>query len=215
MNGSFSLPGVLRDDEAARVELEIREELDAHLELCVDELLAAGRTPEEARREAGARFGDLDKTLRACRRVQLGGRLAMQKLQWILIVLLAGSTLMLGLHGRSMAQMAHTERAMAMAQAQHAMAALEELRQREQQVAEPVEFIVVGVGDTLTVANEFVTGVKQVTQVQADGQALLAELGWVSVAGLKRQDVEALLTQRYAQYYTDAGPVYVVVQSVH
>lgn len=44
-------PHLVGDDDA-------RAEIDAHIELMVDELVAAGHPPEEARREARERFGD-------------------------------------------------------------------------------------------------------------------------------------------------------------
>lgn len=137
----------------------------------------------------------------------------MQKLQWILIVVLACSTLILGLRGQAMREMAQAEAARALEQAQHARAALEESRQRELIPLEPVEAIVVGVGDGLKVRCDHQPALEQSTEVQVDGQALFREIGWVEVAGRTRQEVEQELTQRYAQFYSDVGAVYVLVRS--
>jgi putative ABC transport system permease protein len=46
---------------------EVDEELDVHIEMKAEALMAQGLSPEEARREARSRFGDLDGTRRYCR----------------------------------------------------------------------------------------------------------------------------------------------------
>ena len=48
------------------IEADIREELDVHLQMKVEELAARGWTPDEARREAHRQFGDLEYTRRYC-----------------------------------------------------------------------------------------------------------------------------------------------------
>ncbi|MFG1690977.1 permease prefix domain 1-containing protein [Gemmatimonadota bacterium] len=48
---------------------DVERELRAHLELCVDELVAAGWDPEEARIEAERRFGDPGRVGRQCRTI--------------------------------------------------------------------------------------------------------------------------------------------------
>ena len=50
------------------VKAEVDEELSLHLEMRVNELIAAGTPPDEARREALRQFGDLDGTREYCRR---------------------------------------------------------------------------------------------------------------------------------------------------
>jgi len=211
MERSLDRRGLLRDAEAARVEAEIREELESHVELCAEALRDQGHTPAEALREAQVRFGDLERTLRACRRVRLGGRLAMQRLQWILILVLGGATVMLALHGRRSAALAAAERQHAMVQAEMARALLAEMQERTP--AEPVEQIVVGVGDVLTVHSDASSAVRQTTEVQRDGQALFADVGWVKVAGRSRPEVEAELSVLYLAHYEDVAPVYVIVES--
>ena len=51
------------------VKAEVDEELSVHLEMRVNELMAAGMRPDEARREALRQFGDLDATREYCRRL--------------------------------------------------------------------------------------------------------------------------------------------------
>lgn len=48
---------------------DVDRELQAHLELCVDELVGAGWDPKAAREEAHHRFGDPRKVARACRTI--------------------------------------------------------------------------------------------------------------------------------------------------
>ncbi len=50
------------------VKAEVDEELSLHLEMRVNELIAAGTPPDEARREALRQFGDLEATREYCRR---------------------------------------------------------------------------------------------------------------------------------------------------
>jgi hypothetical protein len=45
---------------------ELEDELRFHLETEVEELIAAGRAPAEARQEALAKFGDVDRFLSEC-----------------------------------------------------------------------------------------------------------------------------------------------------
>ena len=53
------------------IDSEIREELDLHLQMKLEELAARGFSPEEARREAQRQFGDVDFTRRYCRQQDL------------------------------------------------------------------------------------------------------------------------------------------------
>ena len=46
---------------------EVDEELSLHLEMRIDELIAGGLAPEDARREALRQFGDLEATRNYCR----------------------------------------------------------------------------------------------------------------------------------------------------
>jgi hypothetical protein len=191
------------DAQAAAVEADIRAELEAHLELAEEALRGEGRSPDEARREARERFGDFERTLRACRRERMGGRLMLVRIQWVLIALLTLSTLGLALYGRDRAAEMAMERERAMTQAATAQALLLDL-ERKQVPGEPVEEIVVRVGDELETfdrSRRFEFGTR--TVVQKDGEALLPEIGWIDVAGKSRQEVEGVLTVAYRQIYPD------------
>ena len=64
------LPGIRRLFRLARdtrdVGADVDEELSFHVDMLVDDLIARGRTPDEARREAIQRFGDVDAVRRRC-----------------------------------------------------------------------------------------------------------------------------------------------------
>ena len=64
------------------VKAEVDEELSVHLEMRVNELTAAGMTPDEARREALRQFGDLEATREYCRRQDEERENEMQRALW-------------------------------------------------------------------------------------------------------------------------------------
>jgi Bacterial Ig-like domain len=70
------------------VEQEIRDELEVHLAMRTDELRQRGLPPAEARAAAVARFGDVERIRRACRKALLGERIMLQRLQVALIAVL-------------------------------------------------------------------------------------------------------------------------------
>ena len=61
------------------VPAEIDEELNVHIEMRTDELVAAGMPPDEARREAIRQFGDIETTRRYCREEDETRENAMQR----------------------------------------------------------------------------------------------------------------------------------------
>jgi hypothetical protein len=64
------------------VEEEVDEELGFHVEMRVRELVGRGRTLEEARVEAAARFGNLDQVKAACRRIARQRETRMMTRMW-------------------------------------------------------------------------------------------------------------------------------------
>ena len=77
------IPGVWRLVRLPPAERDVRaavdDELAFHLDAVADELVAAGRSPEEARREAAARFGDLEQVRRHCYRIASHHQTAMRR----------------------------------------------------------------------------------------------------------------------------------------
>jgi hypothetical protein len=70
-----------RFEPIADIELKIDEEIAFHLSAIEDELTSCGIAPDEARRLALLRFGNLDSVRRACRRIQLQERTMLLKIQ--------------------------------------------------------------------------------------------------------------------------------------
>lgn len=52
----------------SRADVEMDQELEAHLQLCIDDLVGRGRSLDEATREARKRFGDFERTRRQLHR---------------------------------------------------------------------------------------------------------------------------------------------------
>lgn len=64
-----------------QIEREIVDELRFHLEMRVEDNVRAGMSPEAARLDAQRRFGDFRQIHRTCRRIQLGERIMLQRIQ--------------------------------------------------------------------------------------------------------------------------------------
>ena len=62
---------------------EVDEELRVHLEMAIEELRANGLSPDDARRQAVRRFGDLEGTRRYCRRQDLEKENRVQRLLFV------------------------------------------------------------------------------------------------------------------------------------
>jgi len=70
----------------AEIDAEIREELEFHLHMRTRDNLRSGMSPEEAGRDAQQRFGDFEANRRACRKITLGPRLLLGRMQSALLV---------------------------------------------------------------------------------------------------------------------------------
>ena len=70
------------------IEGDIEDELAFHLEQRERELVGRGMSQQAARAEALRRFGDVEQVRAACRRVQTGGRIIMQRVTLVLVVVL-------------------------------------------------------------------------------------------------------------------------------
>ena len=77
---------------------------------------------------------------------------------------------------------------------------------------EPVEHIVVAVGDRLLLEDLAGYNFKETVEVMRDGQVLLPDVGWMKVAGKTREELEQLLTKTYSAYY-ETVDVKVIVTS--
>jgi hypothetical protein len=81
---------------AAEIEDGIREELESHLELLVEELVRSGTPADEARRRASAQFGDVDRYAAECRKIDLADRLFVRRLLVAACLALVGACGYLG-----------------------------------------------------------------------------------------------------------------------
>jgi hypothetical protein len=69
-------------------EAEILEEIAFHLEMRTRDNVREGLEPEEARRAAEERFGSVEKVIGECLRVRNGGRVMLQRINLVMVVVL-------------------------------------------------------------------------------------------------------------------------------
>lgn len=81
-----TLFGAAKTPEALRAEIE--EEIRFHLDARARELEAAGASPDEARARAQELFGAVDRTALECLTIQMGARVMLQRIQWVIIAVL-------------------------------------------------------------------------------------------------------------------------------
>lgn len=85
------IKSILRHLQAGTSEREIEEELQFHVEMRTRDNIAAGMSPEEARKDALRRFGDFDHVNAECRNISseklMGGvnRKAMRGIAWVML----------------------------------------------------------------------------------------------------------------------------------
>ncbi len=79
----------------AEIEAEVRDELDAHLAMIEDELLAQGLSPQQARVQALARFGDPARIALEARTIKLGDRIMLQRINLALLVVFGAAVIFL------------------------------------------------------------------------------------------------------------------------
>jgi hypothetical protein len=191
----------------ADVAADVRAELEHHLACAADELVRAGKSPEEALAEARRRFGDLEATHRACLEIQTGERTMLQRIHLGVTILLFFAVVLMtwaNLRSREAATIAAEAERAARAAAEDRLSAA--LAAQERAHKKPVDHIVIEVGDQLQVIDfeydHFLNGTQIVA---ADGKILLRDAGWVHVAGLTREDAEKALTEACNPYYEDAN----------
>jgi hypothetical protein len=123
-SGLASLLWPRPDRRSAReIEADIRDELRFHVDEATDALVAGGVEPAQAREQALSRFGDIEHVRGACRRVQLGDRIMLQRIQWIVIAALTFALVALGFQSVNMRRRELAERELALAQLREAEAA--------------------------------------------------------------------------------------------
>lgn len=182
---------------AAEIAADVQAELEHHLACLEHELIAAGETPERARAAARARFGDPAAIQAACLGIQMGERLVLQRIHLAVTLLLLVAVLFLAWanHRSSVAALRATEAAMSLrAEALH----------RAAEARQPVEHVVVEVGDRLQIVDQYNPDVHGVLEVAEDGKVPLPQAGWVFVAGMTREQVEQALTKALEDYFVSS-----------
>ncbi len=186
---------------AADIAADIRAELEHHLACAEEELVHQGRDREEARAEARRRFGDLDAIQRTCLEIQTWERIMLQRIHLaVTVFLLAAVVFLIWTNQRATATAREIAQAARAEAEQRMLAALDALRRAR---SEPVEHIVIGVGDVLEINDSYNQELCVTEKVAADGKVLLPDAGWVHVAGLTRQEAEQLLTEACRPYFVE------------
>jgi hypothetical protein len=78
------------------IDADIVDELSFHVEMRAQDNVRAGMPPEEAKTEAMKRFGDFDRIHRSCRRILLGDRIMLQRIQAFMTVVLLVTVVYMG-----------------------------------------------------------------------------------------------------------------------
>ena len=79
-----------------QIDAEILDELEFHVAMRAMDNQRAGMSPEEATRDAERRFGDFERIHRSCRRVLLGERIMLQRVQTVLTAVLLAAVACMG-----------------------------------------------------------------------------------------------------------------------
>lgn len=182
------------------VEAEILEELRFHVDTRIENNIAAGMDPDEARRDAEARFGDFDRIRDACRWVQLGERIMIQRIHFALTVVLVAALAFVGLEFFSLRESVHR---MSVGQGPM-MRPLFGLGSGAE--------IHIGIGDQLEVLDFGQNELVATEKVALDGKVLLPELGWVDLVGLSREEAEKELSERYRPYFAHEPDIKIRVE---
>ncbi len=113
---------------------EIADELAFHLESRARELEGQGLAPEEASARAKELFGDVERTARECARIQMGGRIMLVRIQWVVIAVLVVALALVGWRQTvTRAMLLEREHALR-AEAEHDRARLQEMEQVKEAV---------------------------------------------------------------------------------
>ena len=193
--GRGLLRSLLDARSAAEIEADVQAEIEHHLACKERELVEQGLTPEAARGAALARFGDVDSAREACLRIQTGERIMLQRIHLAVTVLLFVAVLVL----------AWSARRSNLSAADVARALRAEMAEREAAARQPVEHVIVEVGDRLQLVDEYnPDAVHGTVTVAEDGKIPVPEVGWVFVAGKTREDVEQELTDVLKPYFLDS-----------
>lgn len=204
-----------RADDPARASNadEIRAELEHHLACARAELERAGLTPAAAAAEAERRFGARARVEAECLAVH--GGIMGTRLHAVVTALLLVTVLVLSFVVHSSQAAAVAARDVAMREQEAALHARAEAEERARSLdallaeyrargepQEAVEERVIRVGDELELF-DLQGQWRAPVRVAQDGEALIPEVGWVSVEGLTREALERHLTEVLKPYFVE------------
>lgn len=182
----------------SEIAADVRAELEHHLACAADELVRAGRSPEEAAAEARRRFGDLASVQRACLKIQTGERTMLQRVHLAVTVFLflaVGFMAWVNLESRRTAAVA---REVAMAARMEAEERLRAVLEAEQHARAQTDPAVIEAGDVLEVFDALDLGLQSV-------EAVVPENGIVAIPGLMPVKVAGLTCEEAAEALSEAG----------
>jgi len=186
------------------IEADIRAELESHLALAQDELIASGSDEESAQELALERFGNFERTVRACRRQKLKEKIMLQRLQFTATLALLVAVAYFGVRAERLAKLLEP---------MTAQAEVEQPRVLGEVSYEPLAPtpVIVEFGDSIQVLSSSSYGLAATESLASDGTVLLRMIGHVQVLGKTRGEVEELLRHKYAAYYDDDLNLFVKV----
>ncbi len=202
--GIFAGLGTGNAESASRdhIEADVLAELHHHLDAAAAELVADGREPEDAAREARRRFGSLEPIRRRCLRQQLGGRAMLHKIHLAFTCLLTVAVVGFAVQSITMYRRSLTAEEAARARAAELDIALSALQARETAPIERSDRV--QVGDMLEIVDLYNPEVNATKRVAVDGMVLVPSR-WVHVAGLTRAEVEARLTEELGPFFVQTS----------
>lgn len=209
------------------VEADVRREIAAHLELAAEAAIDEGLDPAGARARALARFGDVERVVRASNYVKRREHILMQRLNSavmailvVAVIALTAQTFALREESRQMARTMERYLAVAPPEADAPAGAgtLDGLVGRAAP-PDPVapEEILIQVGDRITVRYP-TDGGRTATltdEIDRAGMIRLPVVGRVRLAGLSRPGAESFLLARYSEFYQEPERVWIDVRSAY
>ena len=184
--------------DVRRIQEDVEEELNFHLEMLAKDLEMEGHAPEEAARLAQIRFGDQGIILSACLRQNPTESTMLQKTQFVFTLLLILG-LGFAMHGWSRASQTQAEEVQAL------RATIADFLDQERSslaVDSLVPRSTIAVGDTLWLLDgEHPGEFSSKSVVALDGKLLVPNVGWLQVEGLTLAQLEKVLNDKLGPFF--------------
>ncbi|MEM6671236.1 MAG: permease prefix domain 1-containing protein [Planctomycetota bacterium] len=197
------------ESRAARRALrdDVRSELESHLALSREALIAEGLDPEAARLEANRRFGNIDAIEERCLLEKRSGERVMKTLVTVLAVGFVALSVAFALTTvrlrREALEREHVAQAFAHELADERSRSRTSLLGADDS-ARP--------GDIVQLVSDVVSELNLRVQVDSDGSILLPEIGRVMTTDVTRAELESSLAEAYAPLYVHPVEVFVQIE---